>query len=52
LICYPVAGNVDGVRGDAVILAPPFNASAAELEEIRWLFGRALRRAVASLPHG
>jgi adenosylmethionine-8-amino-7-oxononanoate aminotransferase len=49
LICYPVAGNVDGVRGDAVILAPPFNASAAELEELRWLFGRALRRAVASL---
>jgi adenosylmethionine-8-amino-7-oxononanoate aminotransferase len=50
LLCYPVGGNVDGVRGDAVILAPPFNASAAELEEIRWLFGRALRRAVAGLP--
>jgi adenosylmethionine-8-amino-7-oxononanoate aminotransferase len=34
LICYPVGGNVDGVRGDLVILAPPYNASDAELTEI------------------
>ncbi len=34
LICYPVGGNVDGVRGDIVILAPPYNASDAELHEI------------------
>ena len=34
LICYPVGGNVDGERGDIVILSPPFNASRAELEEI------------------
>lgn len=34
LICYPVGGNVDGVRGDIVILAPPYNASDAELQEI------------------
>lgn len=34
LICYPSAGNVDGVAGDQVILAPPYNASDAELEEI------------------
>ena len=34
LICYPVGGNVDGVAGDIVILAPPFNASDAELTEI------------------
>ena len=33
LLCYPVGGNVDGVRGDAVILAPPYNSSDAELEE-------------------
>jgi len=35
LICYPGAGNVDGVLGDTIILAPPYNASDAELEEIR-----------------
>ncbi len=34
LICYPVGGNVDGVNGDVVILAPPYNASDAELAEI------------------
>lgn len=34
LICYPVGGNVDGINGDVVILAPPYNASDAELDEI------------------
>ena len=34
LICYPVGGNVDGVNGDVVILAPPYNATDAELTEI------------------
>ncbi|MCA3561650.1 MAG: aspartate aminotransferase family protein [Aestuariivirga sp.] len=34
LICYPVGGNVDGINGDVVILAPPYNASDAELQEI------------------
>ena len=34
LICYPVGGNADGVSGDVVILAPPYNASDNELAEI------------------
>ena len=34
LICYPCSGNVDGAAGDTLILAPPYNASDAELEEI------------------
>jgi adenosylmethionine-8-amino-7-oxononanoate aminotransferase len=34
LICYPVGGNVDGVNGDVVILAPPYNATDNELGEI------------------
>ena len=34
LICYPVGGNVDGVSGDIVIIAPPYNATDAELAEI------------------
>ena len=34
LICYPVGGNVDGINGDIVILAPPYNATDAELGEI------------------
>jgi adenosylmethionine-8-amino-7-oxononanoate aminotransferase len=34
LICYPCVGNVDGINGDTIIVAPPFNASDAELEEL------------------
>ncbi|MFI4889569.1 MAG: aspartate aminotransferase family protein [Steroidobacterales bacterium] len=34
LICYPGAGNVDGTVGDTIIIAPPYNASDSELEEI------------------
>ena len=34
LICYPVSGNVDGVAGDIVILAPPYNCTDNELTEI------------------
>lgn len=34
LICYPVGGNVDGVSGDIVIFAPPYNCNDAELAEI------------------
>jgi adenosylmethionine-8-amino-7-oxononanoate aminotransferase len=34
LICYPVGGNVDGVRGDIVIIAPPYNCTDAELVEL------------------
>jgi adenosylmethionine-8-amino-7-oxononanoate aminotransferase len=44
LICYPCSGNVDGAVGDTVILAPPYNATDAELEEIT----RKITRAVGS----
>ena len=34
LICYPVGGNVDGVNGDIVIFAPPYNCTDTELQQI------------------
>jgi adenosylmethionine-8-amino-7-oxononanoate aminotransferase len=34
LICYPVGGNVDGVNGDVIIIAPPYNVTTTELDEI------------------
>ena len=34
LIVYPCAGNVGGVKGDTVIIAPPYNASEGELAEL------------------
>ncbi|HVC01894.1 MAG TPA: aminotransferase class III-fold pyridoxal phosphate-dependent enzyme [Steroidobacteraceae bacterium] len=34
LIIYPCSGNAGGGRGDTLIVAPPYNASDAELEEL------------------
>ncbi len=34
LICYPVSGTIDGTSGDVAIIAPPYNASRSELDEI------------------
>ena len=48
LICYPCSGNVDGVAGDTIILAPPYNASDAELEEIVEKLARAIGGALAA----
>jgi adenosylmethionine-8-amino-7-oxononanoate aminotransferase len=50
LICYPAGGNVDGVKGDHIILAPPYNATRAELEEIVDKLQRSLTQAIGTLP--
>lgn len=34
LLVYPMGGTIDGRRGDHVLLAPPFIATAADLSEI------------------
>lgn len=34
LICYPMGGTIDGVRGDHVLLAPPFILEDAHVSEI------------------
>jgi hypothetical protein len=44
LICYPVGGNVDGVNGDVVILAPPYNSTDAELAEIVDKMARSIKQ--------
>jgi hypothetical protein len=46
LICYPAGGNVDGVRGDQIIVAPPYNASRDELAEIVDKLARSLAEVV------
>ena len=48
LICYPVGGNADGVNGDVIILAPPYNASDAELEEICDKLGQSVKQVMAN----
>ncbi len=47
LICYPCSGNVNGVDGDTIIIAPPYNASDAELEEIVVKLSKAIGGALA-----
>jgi adenosylmethionine-8-amino-7-oxononanoate aminotransferase len=34
LIVYPCSGNVNGVDGDTLIVAPPYNIRDAECEEL------------------
>ena len=49
LICYPMGGTIDGMQGDHVSLAPPYNASDEELELAVSLLGEAVDAAIASL---
>lgn len=48
LIVYPCAGNVGGVSGDTIIVAPPFNASEAELSELIEKLASAISRTLAA----
>jgi adenosylmethionine-8-amino-7-oxononanoate aminotransferase len=42
LMCYPMGGTLDGVRGDHVLLAPPFIVEPAQLDELVDKLGRAV----------
>jgi adenosylmethionine-8-amino-7-oxononanoate aminotransferase len=46
LICYPCAGNVGGGLGDTIIIAPPYNATDTELEELVSKFSLAVAGAL------
>ncbi|WP_145105794.1 aspartate aminotransferase family protein [Cereibacter sediminicola] len=48
LICYPMGGTIDGVRGDHILLAPPFIISDAEIEELVEKLTLAIDRALAA----
>jgi adenosylmethionine-8-amino-7-oxononanoate aminotransferase len=52
LICYAAGGNVDGIEGDILLLAPPFIATDAELEEIIVRFTLAVGRGLAQSARG
>jgi adenosylmethionine-8-amino-7-oxononanoate aminotransferase len=49
--CYPGGGTVDGVRGDHVLLAPPYIASAAEIDLIVDKLGTAIDNVLRSVNH-
>ena len=48
LMCYPMGGTIDGVRGDHVLLAPPFIINADHVAEIVDKLGQSIDAATAS----
>ncbi|GKS76422.1 aspartate aminotransferase family protein [Acidovorax sp. SUPP950] len=49
LLCYPFGGTVDGLRGDHVLLAPPYIATREDLQAIADLLAHAIGQATAGL---
>jgi adenosylmethionine-8-amino-7-oxononanoate aminotransferase len=50
LLCYAMGGTVDGRRGDHVLLAPPYNISAAHEQELVEKFTAAVAVAMPGGP--
>ena len=46
LICYPGGGGADGVRGDHVLLAPPFIIEEAQIRDLVDILGDAIDAAI------
>ncbi|HEY2818623.1 MAG TPA: aspartate aminotransferase family protein [Casimicrobiaceae bacterium] len=49
LLCYPMGGTIDGVRGDHILLAPPYIVRNSDIDEIVERLARALDSAVATV---
>lgn len=50
MACYPGGGTVDGVKGDHVLLAPPYISSPEEIDLIVESLGAAIDLVTAALP--
>ena len=48
LMVYPMGGTIDGVRGDHVLLAPPFIVEERDVDEIVSRLGEAVDAAIAA----
>jgi len=49
LICYPGGGTIDGVRGDHVLLAPPFIIEEPQVWELVDILGNAIEAALGEV---
>jgi adenosylmethionine-8-amino-7-oxononanoate aminotransferase len=49
LMIYPMGGTIDGVRGDHVLLAPPFIVNEGHIETIAERLGDSLDAAIATM---
>ncbi|MEM7695862.1 MAG: aspartate aminotransferase family protein [Pseudomonadota bacterium] len=47
LMVYPMGGSIDGANGDHLIVAPPFIATAADIDEIVGRLGEAVDAALS-----
>jgi adenosylmethionine-8-amino-7-oxononanoate aminotransferase len=52
LMVYPMGGNIDGVNGDHVLLAPPFIVNEGQVDVIVDRLGDAIDAAIASVKSG
>jgi adenosylmethionine-8-amino-7-oxononanoate aminotransferase len=50
LICYPGGGTADGVAGDHVLIAPPFNVTESQLDQIVTRLSAAVDAALEAAP--
>src|SRR5690606_18565710 len=48
LLVYPMGGTIDGVRGDHVLIAPPFIVEERDVDEIVSRLGEAVDAALAA----
>ncbi len=48
LVCYPGSGTIDGIKGDHVMLAPPFIVTEAQLDELADKLARSIDQAIAA----
>ncbi|MFS2198809.1 MULTISPECIES: aspartate aminotransferase family protein [unclassified Pseudomonas] len=49
LMCYPMGGTIDGLRGDHILLAPPFILNDLHLEELTGKLVTAVRKTLAEV---
>jgi adenosylmethionine-8-amino-7-oxononanoate aminotransferase len=44
LMCYPMGGTIDGVKGSHIMLAPPFIMTDAQVDELVEKLGKAVKK--------
>ena len=49
LMVYPMGGTVDGVKGDHVLLAPPFIIEGSQVDAIAERLGASLEAAITDV---
>jgi adenosylmethionine-8-amino-7-oxononanoate aminotransferase len=47
LMCYPMGGTIDGVQGNHILIAPPYNIDENHIEEMVEKLGSAVDAAIA-----